>query len=53
MSNLIKYPTREQATLCFKNNCVTVYDETAQVVKAIAVIAVVASSIALIAKALK
>jgi hypothetical protein len=53
MNNLIKYPARERGTLCFKNNCVTVYDETAQIVKAIAVIAVVVSSIALIAKTLK
>ncbi len=53
MSNLIKFPTREQATLCYKNNCVTVYGGTAQFVNAIAVTVVVVSAIALIAKALK
>lgn len=53
MSNLIKYPSREQAMLCYKNNCVTVYGGTAQIVNAIAVTVVVFSAIALIAKALK
>lgn len=53
MSNLIKFPVREQATLCYKNNCVTVYGGTAQFVNAIAVTVVVVSVIALIAKALK
>jgi len=53
MSNLIKFPVREQATLCYKNNCATVYGETAQIVNAIAVTVAVVSAIALIAKALK
>ncbi len=53
MSNLTKYPVREQATLCHKSNCVTVYGGTAQFVNAIAVTVAVVSVIALIAKALK
>jgi hypothetical protein len=53
MSNLTKYPVREQATLCYKNNCITVYGGTAQFVNAIAVTVMVVSVIALIAKALK
>ena len=53
MSNLIKYPIRERATLCYKSNCITVYGGTAQFVNAIAVTVIVVSAIALIAKALK
>jgi hypothetical protein len=53
MSNLIKLPNREQATLCYKNNCATVYGETAQIVNAIVVTAACFSAIVLIAKALK
>lgn len=53
MSNLTKYPIREQATLCYKNNCTTVYGETAQLVNAIITTVVVISAIGLIAKALK
>jgi hypothetical protein len=53
MSNLTKFPVREQATLCHKSNCITVYGGTAQFVNAIAVTVAVVSVIALIAKALK
>lgn len=53
MSNLTKYPVREQASLCYKNNCITVYGGTAQFVNAIAVTFVVVSLLALIAKTLK
>jgi hypothetical protein len=53
MSSLTKYPFREQATLCSKNNCVTVYGGAAQFVNAIVVTVVVISAIGLIAKALK
>nr|WP_315167610.1 hypothetical protein [uncultured Flavobacterium sp.] len=53
MSNLIKYPIREHATFCYKNNCVTVYGGTAQFVNAIAVTVLAVSAIALIAKAFK
>jgi hypothetical protein len=53
MSNLSKFPRREQASLCYKNNCVTVFGKTAQFVNAIALTVAVVSAIALIAKALK
>lgn len=53
MSNLTKFPVREQATLCHKSNCITVYGGTAQFVNVIAVTVAVVSIIALIAKALK
>lgn len=53
MSSLTKYPAKEQATLCFKNNCTTVYGETAQFVNALIVTVTVITAISLIAKALK
>jgi hypothetical protein len=53
MSNLSKFPRREEASLCYKNNCVTVFGKTAQFVNAIVLTVAVVSAIALIAKALK
>ncbi len=53
MSNLTKYPARERATLCYKNNCTTVYGEAAQFVNAVIVTVTVITAIGLIAKALK
>lgn len=53
MRSLTKYPSREQATLCYKNTCTTVYGETAQFVNAIIVAVTVVAAIGLIAKALK
>lgn len=53
MSNLIKSPSREQATLCYKNTCTTVYGETAQLVNAIITAVVVITAIGLIVKAIK
>ena len=53
MSNLTRYPTREQVMLCYKNNCTTVYGETAQLVNAIITTVVIFSAIGLIGKALK
>ena len=53
MRSLTKYPSREQATLCYKNTCTTVYGETAQFVNAVIVTVTVVTAIGLIAKALK
>ncbi len=53
MRSLTKYPLREQATLCYKNTCTTVYGETAQFVNAVILTVAVFTAIGLIAKALK
>jgi len=51
MKKIYKY--NERATVCTKNNCVTVYGETARVVNTIAVFTAAIIAIALIAKAVK
>lgn len=54
MSN--KIPQRlqpQKATVCFKNSCITVYDEVAEVVNAIAVATTLIIAVSLVAKALK
>jgi hypothetical protein len=53
MRHLSTLPLREQATLCYKNNCTTVYGETAKIVNAIVLTVVIVSAISLLAKALK
>lgn len=55
MSNYIapRFQPKPKATVCFKNNCVTVYDEVADVVNAIAVTATFVIAISLVVKALK
>lgn len=42
-----------KATVCFKENCITVYDEVADVVNAIAIAASLVIAVSLVAKALK
>lgn len=55
MSNNIpqRFQTTPKATVCFKNSCVTVYDEVAEVVNAIAIAAALIIAVSLVAKALK
>ena len=48
-----RFQPSQKATVCFKNNCVTVYDEVAEVVNAIAIITTLVIAVSLIAKALK
>jgi hypothetical protein len=51
MNKLYRY--NERATVCAKNNCVTVYGETARIVNTIAVFTAAIIAIALIAKAVR
>lgn len=53
MKYLSTIPFREQATLCYKNNCTTVYGETAKIVNAIVLTVVIVSAISLLVKAMK
>jgi hypothetical protein len=53
MRSLTKSPSREQATLCYKNTCTTVYGETAQFVNTVIVTVSIITVIGFIAKALK
>jgi len=48
-----KVKTREQASLCNNNNCVTVYGETAKFVNGVVAVATVSIALILIIKALK
>lgn len=42
-----------KATVCFKENCITVYDEVADVINAIAIAASLVIAVSLVAKVLK
>jgi len=55
MSNQIalRFHPKAKATVCFKNSCVTVYDEVADVVNTIAVAATLVIAVSLVVKALK
>lgn len=53
MSNIRRFQPAKKATVCFKNNCVTVYDEAAEVLNAIAITAGLVIAFALVAKVLK
>ncbi|MBC8884017.1 hypothetical protein H9X57_13870 [Flavobacterium piscinae] len=54
MSTITKrFQHNPKATICLKNNCVTVYDEVAELVNGIAVVASLIVAFSLVAKALK
>ncbi|MEY3500709.1 MAG: hypothetical protein RL308_2378 [Bacteroidota bacterium] len=55
MSNNItqRFQPSPKATVCFKNSCVTVYDEVANAVSVIAVAATLIITVSLVVKALK
>jgi hypothetical protein len=54
MSNITqRFQPSRKATVCFKNNCVTVYDEVAEVVNAIIIAATLVIAVSLVVKALK
>ncbi len=54
MSTITKrFQHNQKATVCIKNNCVTVYDEVANLVNGIAVVASLIIAFLLVAKALK
>lgn len=54
MSTITKrFQHNPKATVCLKNNCVTVYDDAAELVNGIAVIASLIVAFSLVAKALK
>lgn len=55
MSKIItqRFQPNQKATVCFKNSCVTVYDEVAEVVNVIAVTAALIIAVSMVAKALK
>ena len=48
-----RFQPNQKATVCFKNNCITVYDEVAEVVNVIAVATTLIIAVSLVAKALK
>lgn len=47
------FQPKPKATVCFKNNCITVYDEIADIVNVIAVTAALIIATSLVIKALK
>ena len=55
MSNKItqRFQPNSKATVCFKHDCVTVYDEVAEIVNAIVVAASLVVAVSLVLKALK
>ena len=53
MNNLYKFSQSEKATICSKNNCVTVFGETAKFVNTLAVCASILILGALVAKAFR
>lgn len=53
MANIRRFQPAKKATICFKNNCITVYDEAAEVLEAVAITAGLFIAIALVAKAIK
>jgi hypothetical protein len=48
-----RFQSSPKATVCIKNSCVTVYDEAAEVVNAIAVATTFFIAVSLVVKALK
>jgi hypothetical protein len=55
MSKIItqRFQPNQKATVCFKNSCVTVYDEVAEVVNVIAITATLIIAVSLVTKALR
>lgn len=54
MSKIIsRFQPAKRATVCFKDNCVTVYDEVAEIVSAIAIVTTLVIAVSLVSKALK
>ena len=54
MNNInTRFQPNQKATVCFNNNCITVYNEVAEVVNAIAILATAVIAVSLVAKALK
>lgn len=53
MNNLYKFSQSEKATICTKNNCITVLDEKAKIVNTLAVCASILILSALVAKAFR
>lgn len=53
MSTISRFQPARKATVCFKNNCITVYDECANIVNVIAITASLIIAVSLIAKAIK
>jgi hypothetical protein len=50
---ITRFQSSPKATVCFKENCITVYDEVADVVNAIAIAASLVIVVSLVAKVLK
>lgn len=48
-----RFQPSPKATVCFKENCITVYEEVADVVNAIAIAVSSVIAVSLVAKALK
>ena len=53
MENIRKFNPAKKATVCFKNNCITVFDEAAEILEAVVISAGFFIAIALVAKAIK
>jgi hypothetical protein len=54
MSNITpRFQPSTKATVCFKNSCITVYDEVAELVNVIVVTVTLIIAVSLVAKALK
>lgn len=54
MSTITKrFQHNPKATVCFKENCITVYDEVADVVNAIVIATSLVLAVSLVAKVLK
>lgn len=54
MSNITqRFQPSQKATVCYKNSCVTVYNEVAEVVNVIAVATTLIIAVSLVVKALK
>lgn len=54
MSNITtRFQPNPKATVCLKENCITVYDEVADVVNAIAIAASLVIAVSLVVKVLK
>jgi hypothetical protein len=53
MSTISKFQPAKKATVCFKDNCIIVYDEYTNIVNAIAITASLIIAVSLIAKAIK
>lgn len=48
-----RFQPSPKATVCFKNSCVTVYDDVANIVNVIAVAVVLVIAVSLVSKSLK